>query len=461
MSAHPPREEPSLVRALGARDTTLLTVGAILGTGVFLTTSDIARLYPDPMGILALWIAGGLLTLAGALTYGELGAMFPEAGGQYHYLKESYGPLCAFLFGWCCFFVSMTGGIAVIAVGFGEYLGAFVPFFSTSHEVVSIPLPMGVWRVNGGQIAGSIAIVFLTAINCFGVRTGAGFGNVVSAIKILALVGLAGAALFAPAPQSIALALPAAPAGGLAAIGVAMIAVLWTYDGWYGATFVAGELKRPERTLPIGLIAGTAIVTLLYLLVNVAYIRAMSVEQIAASPRIAEAAATVLFGPMGGRVVSAMALVSIFGCLAVTILYCARIYLPMAQDGLFFSALAHIHPVYRTPNASLIAQGALGILLTCSGTYQQLYTYVIFAIFLFHAATGIAVFVLRRHRPEIPRPFRVPGYPWVPLLFVGTSVFFVVNTLLEAPRESLVGLGLLALGVPAYAYWRWRARAAR
>jgi APA family basic amino acid/polyamine antiporter len=156
-----------------------------------------------------------------------------------------------------------------------------------------------------------------------------------------------------------------------------------------------------------------------------------------------------------------MALVSIFGCLAVTILYCARIYLPMAQDGLFFSALAHIHPVYRTPNASLIAQGALGILLTCSGTYQQLYTYVIFAIFLFHAATGIAVFVLRRHRPEIPRPFRVPGYPWVPLLFVGTSVFFVVNTLLEAPRESLVGLGLLALGVPAYAYWRWRARAAR
>lgn len=461
MSAHPPREEPALVRALGARDTTLLTVGAILGTGVFLTTSDIARLYPDPMGILALWIAGGLLTLAGALTYGELGAMFPEAGGQYHYLKESYGPLCAFLFGWCCFFVSMTGGIAVIAVGFGEYLGAFVPFFSTSHEVLSIPLPMGVWRVNGGQIAGSIAIVFLTAINCFGVRTGAGFGNVVSAIKILALVGLAAAALFAPAPQSIALAIPAAPAGGLAAIGVAMIAVLWTYDGWYGATFVAGELKRPERTLPIGLIAGTAIVTLLYLLVNAAYIRAMSVEQIAASPRIAEAAATVLFGPMGGRVVSAMALVSIFGCLAVTILYCARIYLPMAQDGLFFSALAHIHPVYRTPNASLIAQGALGILLTCSGTYQQLYTYVIFAIFLFHAATGIAVFVLRRHRPEIPRPFRVPGYPWVPLLFVGTSVFFVVNTLLEAPRESLVGLGLLALGVPAYAYWRRRARASR
>jgi APA family basic amino acid/polyamine antiporter len=461
MSAHPPREEPALVRALGARDTTLLTVGAILGTGVFLTTSDIARLYPDPMGILALWIAGGLLTLAGALTYGELGAMFPEAGGQYHYLKESYGPLCAFLFGWCCFFVSMTGGIAVIAVGFGEYLGAFVPFFSTSHEVLSIPLPMGVWRVNGGQIAGSIAIVFLTAINCFGVRTGAGFGNIVSAIKILALVGLAAAALFAPAPQSIALAIPAAPAGGLAAIGVAMIAVLWTYDGWYGATFVAGELKRPERTLPIGLIAGTAIVTLLYLLVNVAYIRAMSVEQIAASPRIAEAAATVLFGPMGGRVVSAMALVSIFGCLAVTILYCARIYLPMAQDGLFFSALAHIHPVYRTPNASLIAQGALGILLTCSGTYQQLYTYVIFAIFLFHAATGIAVFVLRRHRPEIPRPFRVPGYPWVPLLFVGTSVFFVVNTLLEAPRESLVGLGLLALGVPAYVYWRRRARASR
>ncbi|HEY7863287.1 MAG TPA: amino acid permease, partial [Thermoanaerobaculia bacterium] len=377
----------------------------------------------------------------------------------YHYLKESYGPLCAFLFGWCCFFVSMTGGIAVIAVGFGEYLGAFVPFFSTTNEILAIPLPLGVWRVSGGQIGAALAIVALTAINCFGVRTGAGFGNIVSAIKILALVGLAAAGLFAEAPESIPLAAPAAPAGGLAALGVAMIAVLWTYDGWYGATFVAGELKRPERTLPIGLIAGTAIVTLLYVLVNAAYIQAMPVEKIAQSPRIAEAAATVLFGPTGGRVVSAMALVSIFGCLAVTILYCARIYLPMAQDGLFFSALARIHPRYRTPNASLIAQGALGILLACSGTYQQLYTYVIFAIFLFHAATGIAVFVLRRHRPEIPRPFRVPGYPWVPLVFVGTSVFFVVNTLLEAPRESLVGLLLIALGVPAYAYWRRRARA--
>jgi APA family basic amino acid/polyamine antiporter len=461
MSRPSPESGPSLARVLGVRDTTLLTVGAVLGTGVFLTTSDMARVYPDPIGILSLWILGGLLTLAGALTYGELGAMYPQAGGQYHYLKEGYGPLWAFLFGWCSFFVSMTGGIAVIAVGFGEYLGAFVPFFSTSREIFALPLPFGTWRVNGGQIGGAIAIVFLTAINCFGVRAGAGLGNVVSAVKILALLALAAAGLFAAAPESIPVGLPGPPAGGIAAIGVAMIAVLWTYDGWYGATFVAGELKKPEKSLPLGLAFGTAIVTVLYVLVNMAYIRALPVEKIAASPRIAEAAAVVLFGPAGGRVVSAMALVSIFGCLAVTILYCARIYLPMAQDGLFFSRLAKIHPKYRTPNASLIAQGALGILLTCSGTYQQLYTYVIFAIFLFHAATGTALFVLRAKRPDLPRPFKVPGYPWVPMLFVGTSIFFVLNTLFEAPRESLVGLGLLALGLPAYAFWRGRSRAAR
>jgi APA family basic amino acid/polyamine antiporter len=241
---------------------------------------------------------------------------------------------------------------------------------------------------------------------------------------------------------------------GFAAAGVGMIAVLWTYDGWYGATFLAGEMRRPERSLPIGIIGGTAAVTALYVLMNVVYLRAIPVHDLASTPRVAEAAALALFGPSGSRMITTLVLVSIFGCLATTVLYAARIYQPMSRDGLFFARLGRVHPRHHTPGASLVAQGVWGIALTFSGTYEQLYTYVVFAVFLFHAATGIAVIVLRRRRPEAPRPFRVPAYPWIPLVFVGVCLVFVGNTLQEKPVESLLGIGILALGLPAY--WGWR-----
>jgi APA family basic amino acid/polyamine antiporter len=244
----------------------------------------------------------------------------------------------------------------------------------------------------------------------------------------------------------------------MVAFGLAMVSVVWSYDGWYGLTFLAGEMKRPERDLPWGLVAGTGAVMALYVLANLVYVRALPVEAMAATGRIGEATAAVLFGPWGARVVSTVVLVSTFGCLSATILYAARVYLPMAEEGLFFKGLARIHPRFHTPVACLLVQGVWSVVQTFSGTYAQLYTYVVFTVFVFHAATGAAVFVLRRERPQAPRPYRVWGYPVVPLLFVASSIALVGNTLWEKPVESLGGLVLVATGLPVYWYWRRRQR---
>lgn len=447
---------PDLVRGLGAWDGALLTIGSVLGTGIFITTGDIARALPHSGLILLLWLVGGLLTVAGALTYSELGGMFPRAGGQYHFLKEAYGPLWGFLFGWTAFFVIMSGGIATLGVGFGEYLGAFLPFFSTKHVIFSLPLGAWTWSVNGGQLAGAAAILLLSAINYVGLKEGAGVQNAITVVKIASLLGLAGFGLLVQAPVSPQLFAPLPSGNALSLFGVGMIAVLWSFDGWYAVTSVAGEMRRPERNLPLGLIGGTAAVTLLYVLMNLVYVRALPVEAMGQTGRIGEAAASALFGPAGARLITAAVLVSSFGCISSTILYAARIYLPMAQEGVFFPALARIHPRFLTPSACIVAQGFWSMVLTFSGSYEQLYTYVTFAVVLFHAATGAAVFVLRRTQPEVPRPYRVWGYPWMPLLFILSSIALVANTLFEKPTESLVGVGLVLLGLPAYAFWRSR-----
>ena len=449
---------PQLVRGLGTWDGVLLTIGSIVGTGIFLTTGDIARAVPHAGLVLLVWLAGGLLTLAGAGAYAELGTLFPRAGGIYHFLQEAYGPLAGFLYGWASFLVIMTGGIAAIAVGFAEYFGSFVPFFSTDHRLLALPIGRFAWTLSGGQLAAAIAILALTAVNHVGLRAGAVVQNVLTLLKVAAIAALIAIGLFAPL-RSAGLAAPL-PAGNLlAGFGVAMIAALWTYDGWYGLTFSAGEMRAPDRGLPIGLLGGTTAVVLLYALLNWVYLRALPIEAVAATPRVGEAAAQALLGPAGARLVSVAILVSALGCVAATILYAARIYLPMAQDGLFFSALARVDPRHHTPARSLWAQGVWSAVLAVSGTYDQLYTYVVFAVTGFHAATGAALFVLRRRRPDLERPYRAWGYPVVPGLFVLASLVLVLNTLRERPRESLVGLGLIALGLPAYLYWRRRAAA--
>lgn len=461
-AAAPVAEEISgtgLVRGLSTLDGTLLTIGSIVGTGIFLTTSDMARVLPHPGLILLVWLAGGLLTLAGALTYGELGAMYPRAGGLYHFVKEAYGPLWGFLYGWTAFLVIMSGGIAAIGVAFGEYLGSFLPFFSTGHVLASVPLGDWTWTLSGGQVAAVGAIAVLTGVNHLGLKEGAWVQNVLTVLKIGAILGLGALGLLAPAQTAPRFLAPVGgiPGGLLAAFGVAMIAALWTYDGWYGLTCSAGEMRNPGRSLPLGLILGTLVVTVMYLLLNFAYLRALPIPEMAEAPRVAEAAAAALFGSMGARIVSAVVLVSAFGCLSATILYSSRIYLPMAEDGLFFRSLARVHPRYRTPVACLWAQSGWSALLALSGTYSQLYTYVIFASVVFHAMTAAAVFILRRRLPDHPRPYRAWGYPVVPALFILACLLLIGNTLVESPVESFWGLGFVALGLPAYVLFR-RAR---
>ena len=449
-----PLSSEGLVRGLGRWDATFLTVGSVVGTGIFITTADIARVLPHPGMILLVWGLAGLLTLAGALTYAELGAMFPRAGGMYHFLKEAYGPFPGFLFGWACFLIIMSGGIAALAVAFGEYLGSFAPFFSNGNVVLAVPVGSWTWTLSGVQVAAAMAILVLTVVNWIGLREGAGVQNFLTVFRIAAVAVFVALAFFVPArtPDELLGPLPAVPL--LAGVGVAMIAALWTYDGWYGPTFSAGEMRDPARTLPFGLVWGTLLVMGLYAAINLVYIRALTLEEMAATRRIAETAAVALFGGGGGRLISVAVLVSTFGCLSATILYSSRIYLPMARDRVFFRALAAVHPRYRTPGRSLGAQSLWSVVLALSGSYEQLYTYVIFAMLLFHAATAGAVIVLRRRRPGAERPYRVVAYPWVPALFILVSLLLLVNTLAEKPAESILGLGFLAAGVPAYLWWR-------
>jgi APA family basic amino acid/polyamine antiporter len=452
------RQQPAveLVRGLGAWDGTLLVIGSVVGTGIFLTTDEMARALPHEGALLLAWLAGGLLTLAGAFAYAELGAMFPRAGGIYHFLAEAYGPLPAFLYGWCSFLVIFTGGIAAIAAGFAEYLGGFVPFASVDHRLLALEFGGFAWRLSGAQVTAVAAILALTAVNWLGLRAGATVSNLLTAVKVAAIGGFVVLAFTVPARAPLALAARLPAAGLVAGFGVALFTVLWSFDGWYGLTISAGELRDPARDLPRALIRGTVACTALYLLVHLVYFRALPLGELAATSRPGEAAAGALFGAGGGRLLAAAIVVSAFGCLASTVLYSARVYLPMAQDGLFFAALGRVHPRHRTPGASLWAQGAWASALALTGTYEQLYTYVMFVVVLFHVATGSAVFVLRRRRPGAARPYRAWGYPLVPALFVLALSWLAANTAVERPVESLAGFGLLLAGLPAYGYWRSR-----
>jgi APA family basic amino acid/polyamine antiporter len=443
-----------LVRGLSATDATLITVGAVLGTGAFLTTADVARALPHAGLILLAWVSGGVLAVAGALTYAELATMMPRAGGPYHFLKEAYGPIFGFLKGWVDFLVIMSGALAAMAVGFGEYLGSFVPFFSTANVLASADLFGFSWKLTGGAIAGILAVLFFSITSMVGLRESALLQNILTVLKIGAVLGLALLGFFVTPVVAPDLTSAAIPASLLSAFGVAMIGVLWTFDGWYGVTYLGGEMKNPSRDLPRAMMLGVGIVTALYVLLNLVYLRAIPVSDMPNHPRIAESAAIALFGAGAGKLVSAAVMLSAFGCIGTTILYSTRTYLPMARDGVFFKSLAVVHPKWRTPAACIVAQGIWTVLLTMSGTYEALYTYVIVVLFLFHAAVGIAVFVLRAKKPDWPRPYRVTGYPVVPGIFVVTSLAFVLNAFIEKPTESLFGFGILLLGIPAYLYWK-------
>jgi APA family basic amino acid/polyamine antiporter len=395
---------------------------------------------------------GGGLVLAGALSYAELGAMYPRAGGLYHFLREAWGPLPGFLYGWTCLLVIMTGGIAAIAVGFGEYLGALVPYFASSHVLLAI----GAWQVSGAQLAALIAIVVVTAANHFGVREGAGIQNAFTLAKLVAIAVLVVGGLLAAPKAAIAWSAPwpADPGRLIVPFGVALIATLWTYDGWYAVTFSAGEMRAPQRDLPRGLVLGVVVVTIAYALLNLVYLRALGVATLAGTTRAAEGAAHALWGAGPARAMTGAVAMSAFGCLAATILYSSRVYQPMAADGVFFPSVARIHPRWRTPAAALWLQSGWAAVLALTGSYTQLFTYVTFGGVLFHVAAGLAIFRLRATRPDEPRPYEAWGWPLVPAFFVLGMAWLTLNTLLSAPRESLLGLLAIAMGIPAYVAWR-------
>lgn len=446
---------PGLTRRLGVIDGGLLTIGSVIGTGIFFTGGEVARAVPDPAGILMVWAATGLLSLAGALTYAELGAMMPRAGGIYAYLRAAYGPVWGFFYGWASLLVIMTGGIAAIAVGFGESMNGLAPSFMAM-------LPNATWNLagwhltlDGTRLLAISAILVLTAINHFGVGPGAITQNALTWMRVGAIALFVALGVFAAPHASAGSPVVASPVT-LAGIGAGLIATLWAYDGWYALAFVAGETRDPGRTLPAGLIAGTLTVLLLYLGLNAVLMRALPIATLGGTPRPAETAAGVLFGSAGARAMAVLITCASFGCLAATVLYAARVYQPMAQDGVFFHRVAHIDPRTHTPVVSLWLQCGWALLLVMTGSYIQLFTWVTFAVVLFHVLTAAAVFVLRVRNPELPRPYRAWGFPWVPLLFIAGMSAVVVSTFVTSPAESLLGLGAIALGWPAYAWWRSR-----
>jgi len=450
--------DAALVKAIGLPSATLFVVGGVIGSGIFLTTGLMATHVPSALLLLLAWVAGGVVALAGGLTYGEMGAMFPRSGGMYVFLREAYGPLYGFLFGWAALLVTVSGGIAAVAVGFADYLGYLVPPFAADRLVFATVTPLGRLQLSAAQLTAVSAIAILGIINYVGVRSGNLTNAVLTAAKVAGLAVLPVLAwLYGTAHPSF---LPVAPAGlarPAAAFGVAMIAVFWAYDAWYFLTFAAGELQDPQRTLPRALITGILVIATVYISVNLAYLFAVPIDEMRGVVRIGEFAASRMAGPAGGTFIAATVVVSTFGCNAAAILAGSRLLFAVARDGLFLRSVAVVHPRFRTPHVAIVATSVWSGVLALTGTYEQLFTYVVFGSMLFHVACGLAVFRLRRTHPHTPRPYRAWGYPVVPLLFVVGSLAMVVNTLRERPLESIVGLGFIALGVPAYWYWKARA----
>jgi APA family basic amino acid/polyamine antiporter len=447
--------DEGLVRAIGLTSAILFVVGGVIGSGIFLTTGGMAALIPSTPLLLAAWALGGVLAICGGLTYAEMAAMFPRSGGVYVFLRHAYGPLPAFLYGWASLLVVIAGGAAAVAVGFAEYLSYFVPLASSRHLLFTVPLPWGAASLSGAQAAAAGSIAILAAINYVGVRWGAGVNAVLTAAKVGALAALPVLAIVATrvTPEWTPV-VPAEVERPLASFGVAMIAVLWTYESWYFVTLAAGEIKDAKRNLPRALVGGILTLTFVYLTVNIAYVFALTIDEMRGVTRIAERAAAALAGPSGATFISTTVVVSTFGCNAAAILAGSRLLFAMARDGAFLPFARRVHPRYHTPHVAILVLAGWASVLALSGTYEQLFTYVMFASILFSVAGGIALFRLRRLLPDHPRPYRVWGYPVVPAIFVAGSLAFVLNTLLERPIESLTGLGLLALGLPVY--WHWR-----
>jgi len=449
-------------------------IGFVIGSAVFLVTggsNGVARLLPSPGLLILGWIAGGLLSFAGALVYAELGSALPRSGGQYIFLREAYGDLTGFLYGWTLFAVINTGTLAALAVGYARYFGIFVPALGTDRVLASLPVFGHALTISAGQLNAVAVIVVLSIVNCFGVKEGSLFQGIITVVKVASFAGfmILGVAigkgswshfvpLFASESGGAGVtggAVQAAAGGfGLGAFILSMVAMLWAYEGWNNITFTAGEIKDPQRNLPLSLIVGMTAVVLIYVGMNVIYLYAMPVGDMFSTDTIGKAAAGRLFGPLGAKLMSLSILVSVFGCISATVISGPRVFYAMANDGLFFRQIGDVHPRHRTPVKAILWQCVWSSVLCLSGRYDQLYTFVVFAAVLFYALTGASVIVLRRRHPEWPRPYRTWGYPVTPILYVVLCAIVLVNTLVNQPVESGWGLAILACGLPAYLYWK-------
>jgi len=433
----------TLERTLGLRDLVMLVVGGVIGSGIFIVPGAVLRQTSGSITLAMLvWLAGGILSLLGALTYGELSAMNPKAGGLYIFIRDAFGSLPAFLYGWTLFLVISSGSVAALAVAFSSYLGEIVPLSPGIAKLAAIAM-----------------IVMVTIVNVLGTRESANLQDWTTAIKVL-LIMVMSAALFALGHgfTGVSLAAPSnvSPKSLASGVGFAMIGVLWAYEGWQYVTFSAGETINAQRNFPRALLIGSSSLIGIYLVANLAYLAALGPVKAAQTDSIAATAVTVVVGPAASKLVALAILISIFSATNAITLTAPRVYYAMARDGVFFHKLAEVHRRFRTPAFAVLAGSAWAIVLAATGTFEQLLTYVVFTGWLFYALGAASIFVYRRRTSDQELPYRVPGYPWTPVLFIAAATALVVNTLVTQIGRAGVGLGIVLLGAPAYFIWRRR-----
>ncbi len=434
----------ALKRALGIRDLVLLVIGCVVGSGIFLVPGAVLRESGGSVGVaLLVWLVGGLLSLLGALTYGELGAMHPEAGGLYVYIRDAFGRLPAFLYGWTLFFVLSTGALAALAVAFSSYLGELVPLGPVTAKLVSVAMIAGVAAINVAGTRESVSVQNWT--------TSLKAGAVVVMSLVLIALGQHTALGDHLWPARVSPSL-------LSGVGIAMVAVLWAYEGWQYVTFSVGETRDPQSTFPLGIAAGTAATIVIYMLANVAYVVALGPAAAVTSSTIAADAVSALVGSGASKVIAAAILMSIFSAANGFTLTSTRVYFAMASDGLFFRSVATIHPRLKTPVLAIVLSSIWAAALALSGTFEQLLTYVVYVGWIFYGLGALAIFYYRSRQPDAPRPFRVPWFPVTPVLFVIVAAAIVLNTTVSQPWQAFVGGAVVLTGLPAFYVWDARAR---
>jgi len=421
-------------------DATMINAGGIIGSGIFMVPATVALYTVSSSLFFMVWILGGIISLFGALSVAELGAAMPKAGGQYVYLNEAYGPVWGYLYGWSAVAVINTASMAAVGVAFAEYLKFFYTISDLAVKEIAI-----------------FSIILLTIINIVDVKSGARFQNIFTFAKLGAILGviLLGLFLEGGSTQNFSpLFTDRPPLSLIGPLGLAMVAVLWTFDGWIFVTYVAGEVKNPERNIPLSLILCMVIVVTVYLALNTVLVYVLGFDQMIGSELVMADAASKFIGGKGAAIVTIIILISLIGANNGFILTSARINYAMARDNRFFKQAAFIHPKFQSPANALIIQGIWACILTFSGTFDQLITYIIFASWIFYGMSAGAVIILRKKKPDMDRPYKTPFYPWIPIIFILFAIFLTVNTILEAPRDAAIGTGIILGGLPLYYYWK-------